>query len=58
MNVKNSVLGYIRYEQLNWYDHLRRIKEERLPQKMLEYCPPGGRREVDLDAASDNWNER
>ena len=24
MNIKNSVLDYIRYKQLNWYDHVRR----------------------------------
>ena len=32
--MKNSILDYIKYEQLNWYDHVRRMNEERLPQKI------------------------
>ena len=36
MNIKNSVLDYIRYKQLNWYGHERRINKERLPQKKLD----------------------
>ena len=36
MNVKNSVLDNIRYKQLNCYGHVRRLNEERLPQKVLE----------------------
>ena len=24
IDIKNSVLDYIRYKQLNWYDHVRR----------------------------------
>ena len=31
MNIKNFVLDYIRYKKLNWYDHVRRMNEERLP---------------------------
>ena len=27
--VKNSVLDYIRYKQLNWYDHGQRMDQER-----------------------------
>ena len=33
MSVKNSVLDYIRYKQLNWYGHVQRMEEERLPRK-------------------------
>ena len=43
-NIKNLVLDYIRYKQLNWYGHLRRINEEWLPQTILGWCPPGRRR--------------
>ena len=44
MNIINSVLGYIKYKQLNWYGHLQRMYDERLPRKTLEWCPPGRRR--------------
>ena len=40
----NAVLGYLIYKQLNWYGHVRRINEERLPRKILEWCPLGERR--------------
>ena len=33
INIKKSVLDYIRYKQLNWYGHVQRMYEERLPQK-------------------------
>ena len=35
-NIKNSVLDYIRYKQLNWYGHVRRMNEEKLSRKILE----------------------
>ena len=38
------VLDCIRYKQLNWYSHVQRIDEERLPRKILEWCPLGKRR--------------
>ena len=44
MNNKNSVLDYIRYKQLNWYGHVQRMDQERLPRRTLEWCPPGRRR--------------
>ena len=44
MNTKNSVLDYIKYKQLNLHGHLKRMIEERLPRKILEWCPPGRRR--------------
>ena len=44
MDIKNSVLDYVRYKQLNWYGHVQRIDKERLPRKILELCPPGRRR--------------
>ena len=33
MNMKNSVLDYIKYKQLNCFGNVRRINKERLPQK-------------------------
>ena len=44
MNIKHSVLDYITYKQLNWYEHVRIMDEERLCRKILERCPPGRRR--------------
>ena len=34
-------IDYIRYKQLNWYVHVQRMDEERLPRKILECYPPG-----------------
>ena len=36
MDIKNSVLDYIRYKQLNWYGHVQRMNEKRLPLKIME----------------------
>ena len=44
MNIKNSVLDYIRHKQLYWYDYVQRMDQERLPRRNLEWCPPGRRR--------------
>ena len=44
VNIKNSVLDYIRYKQLNWYYYVQRMDHERLPKRILEWCPPGRRR--------------
>ena len=38
------MLDYIRYKQLNWYGHVKRMNEERLPRKILKWCPSGRRR--------------
>jgi len=43
-SIKNSVLDYIRYKQLNWYGHVQRMDQERLRIRILEWCPPGRRR--------------
>ena len=45
MNIKNSVLVYIIYKQLNWHGYVQRMNEESLLRKILEWCPPGRRRE-------------
>ena len=41
ININNYVLDYIRYKQLNWYDDVQRMDQERLPRRILEWCPPG-----------------
>ena len=41
MNVKNSVIVYVKYKQLSWYGHIRRMPEERIPRRVWEWCPPG-----------------
>jgi hypothetical protein len=43
-NIKNSLLDYIKYKHLNWYDHVQKMDEGSLPRKILEWCPPGRRR--------------
>ena len=43
-NIKNSVLDYIRYKQLNWYGHIQRIDKQRILRNILKWCPPGRRR--------------
>jgi hypothetical protein len=37
MNINNSVLDYIRYKQLNWYGHVRRMNEVKLLQTILQW---------------------
>ena len=34
-NIKNSVLDYIRYKPLNWYGHVQRMDQEKLPRRIL-----------------------
>ena len=48
MNIKNSILDYVRYKQLNWCGHAQRMEEERLPREILKWCPPGRRMEGTL----------
>ncbi|KAJ4429180.1 hypothetical protein ANN_26183 [Periplaneta americana] len=45
INIQHSVLDYERYKQLTWYEHVTRIPEENLPKMVLEWCPPGKRKE-------------
>ena len=33
INTKSSVLDNIKHKQLNWYDHVQRMNEERLPRR-------------------------
>ena len=43
-NIMNSVLDYVRYDQLCCYFQLRRINEEYLLRKTLDSCPVGRRK--------------
>ena len=40
MNIKNSILDYIRSKELNWYGYVQRMEEERPSWKILECSPP------------------
>ena len=42
INVTNSMLDYI-YKQLNWYGHVPKMNEERIPPN-LQLCTPRRRR--------------
>ena len=43
MNVKNSVIDYVKYKQLNWYGHIRRMPEERIRRRVCGGRPAFGR---------------
>ena len=42
IHIKNFVLDYIRYKQLNWYGHVQRMDQERLPRRLLEWVDREG----------------
>ena len=44
MNGQNSIIDFIKNEQLKWYGHVKRMTEDRFPRKVLEWVPPGRRR--------------
>ena len=44
MDIKNSILDYIRHKQLHWYGYVRRMNEKSYLKKNLEWCPPGRRK--------------
>ena len=41
MNTKTSILDFIKYRQLEWYGHVRRMADDRLPLRILEWNPLG-----------------
>jgi hypothetical protein len=49
MNVARSFLDDIKTKQLQWYGHVQRMEEGRLPQDAVKWSPPGRRNEVDLN---------
>ena len=44
MNVTRSLLEDIKTKQLEWYGHVQRMEEGRLPKKVMKWSPPGRRK--------------
>ena len=44
MNVVRSLLDDIKTRQLQWYGHVRRIEEGRIPKEVMKWSPPGRRK--------------
>jgi hypothetical protein len=43
MNVTRSLLDDIKTKQLQWYGHVQRMEEGRLPKEVMKWRPPGRR---------------
>ena len=41
MNVTRSLLDDIKTKQLQWYEHVQRMEEGRLPKEVMKWRPPG-----------------
>ena len=44
MNVTRSLLDDIKTKQLQWYGHVQRMEEARLPKEVMKWRPPGRRK--------------
>ena len=44
MNVARSLLDDIKTKQLQWYGHVQRMEEGRLPKEVMKLRPPGRRK--------------
>ena len=44
MNVVRSLLDNIKTKQLQWYGHVQRMEEGRLPKEVKKWRPPGRRK--------------
>ena len=44
MNLTRSLLDDIKTKQLQWYGHVQRIEEGRLPKEVMKWRPPGRRK--------------
>jgi hypothetical protein len=44
MNVERSLLDDIKTKQLQWYGHVQRMEEGRLPKEVMKRRPPGRRK--------------
>jgi len=44
MNVTRSLLDHIKTKQLQWYGHVQRMEEGRLPKEVMKWRPPGRRK--------------
>ena len=49
MNVRRSLVDDIKTKQLQWYGHVSRMEEGRLPKEVMKWRPPGRRKQVDLN---------
>jgi len=45
MNVTKSLLDDIKTKQLHWYGHVQRMEEGRLPKEVMNWRPPGRRKQ-------------
>ena len=43
MSVTRSFLDDIKTKQLEWYGHVQRMEERRLPKEVMKWSPPGQR---------------
>jgi len=44
MNVTRSLLDDIKTKQLQWYGHVQRMEERRLPKEVMKLRPPARRK--------------
>ena len=44
MNLTRSLLGYIKTKQRQWYGHVQRMKDGRLPKEVMKWRPSGRRK--------------
>ena len=44
MNVRKSLLDDIKSKHLQWYGHVQRMEEGRLPKEVMKWRPPGRRK--------------
>ena len=44
MNVTRSLVDDIKTKQLQWYGHVQRMEERRLPKEVMKWRPPGRRK--------------
>jgi len=44
MNVTRSLLDEIKTKQLQWYGHIQRMEEGRLPKEVMKWRPKGRRK--------------
>ena len=44
MNVSRSLLDDIKTKQLQWYGHVQRMEEGRLPKEVMKWSLPGRRK--------------
>ena len=44
MTVTGSLLDDIKTKQLQWYGHVQRMEEVRLPKEVMKWSPPGRRK--------------